>query len=235
MILYHMSDSLAEGTELTLDYKKNIYLIEPFVKVLNISTTMFQTLLLNADYLGSVLEKYNLTGMPAHAYKWAAEGIFEYVRRKEFPDQIGRVSCNYFYPDLKLCSQLYYEDWGEASEEERSKIKLYEVEVSGRTASYDMHLFDEAFDYLYDDSTDAGLEHCMDLARKYFRGEKGEDAVMEILSDGKAVAVREIDKARLIAPPAHKSLEERAAEYDGKLNLDGELNWKGDSVGKEIW
>ena len=115
------------------------------------------------------------------------------------------------------------------------KIKLYEVEVSGRTASYDMRLFDEAFDYLYDDSTDTGLAHCMDLARKYFRGEKGEDAVMEILSDGKAVAVREIVKARLIAPPAHKSLEERAAEYDGKLNLDGELNWKGDPVGKEIW
>lgn len=74
MILYHMSDSLKVGTELTLDYKKNEYLIDPFVKALNISTAMFQSMLLNADYLGSVLEKYNLTGMPAHAYKWAAEG-----------------------------------------------------------------------------------------------------------------------------------------------------------------
>ena len=32
----------------------------------------------------------------------------------------------------------------------------------------------------------------------------------------------------------HKTLEERAAEYDGKLNLEGELDWRGDSVGNEI-
>lgn len=33
----------------------------------------------------------------------------------------------------------------------------------------------------------------------------------------------------------HKTLEERAAEYDGRLNLDGELDWRGDPVGKEVW
>lgn len=33
----------------------------------------------------------------------------------------------------------------------------------------------------------------------------------------------------------HKSLEERAAEYGGKLNLGGELDWKDDPVGEEIW
>ena len=33
----------------------------------------------------------------------------------------------------------------------------------------------------------------------------------------------------------HKSLEERAAEYGGKLNLGGELDWKDDPVGDEIW
>lgn len=32
----------------------------------------------------------------------------------------------------------------------------------------------------------------------------------------------------------HKTLEERAAEYDGNLNLDGEYDW-GEPVGKEIW
>jgi antitoxin MazE len=32
----------------------------------------------------------------------------------------------------------------------------------------------------------------------------------------------------------HKTLEERAAEFDGKLNLDGEYDW-GDSVGREVW
>ena len=33
----------------------------------------------------------------------------------------------------------------------------------------------------------------------------------------------------------HKTLEERAAEYNGKLNLDGELNWRGDPAGNEVW
>ena len=33
----------------------------------------------------------------------------------------------------------------------------------------------------------------------------------------------------------HKTLEERAAEYDGKLNLDGELDWRGDPAGNEVW
>ncbi|MCD8151790.1 MAG: AbrB/MazE/SpoVT family DNA-binding domain-containing protein [Clostridiales bacterium] len=32
----------------------------------------------------------------------------------------------------------------------------------------------------------------------------------------------------------HKTLEERAAEYDGELNLDNEISW-GESVGREVW
>lgn len=35
-------------------------------------------------------------------------------------------------------------------------------------------------------------------------------------------------------PFRHKTLEERAAEFDGKLMLDGEYNW-GDAVGREVW
>ena len=32
----------------------------------------------------------------------------------------------------------------------------------------------------------------------------------------------------------HKTLEERATEYGGKLNLDGEYDW-GAPVGREVW
>ena len=38
----------------------------------------------------------------------------------------------------------------------------------------------------------------------------------------------------LIKPFRHRTLEERAAEFDGKLMLDGEYNW-GDAVGREVW
>lgn len=32
----------------------------------------------------------------------------------------------------------------------------------------------------------------------------------------------------------HKTLEERAEKYDGRLNLDGEYDW-GQPVGREAW
>lgn len=38
----------------------------------------------------------------------------------------------------------------------------------------------------------------------------------------------------LVKPFRHKTLEERAAEYDGKLMLDGEYDW-GEPVGREVW
>jgi len=38
----------------------------------------------------------------------------------------------------------------------------------------------------------------------------------------------------LLKPFRHKTLEERAAQYGGWLNLDGEFDW-GAPVGREIW
>ena len=38
----------------------------------------------------------------------------------------------------------------------------------------------------------------------------------------------------LVKPFRHKTLEERAAAYDGKLDLDGEFDWR-EPVGREIW
>ena len=38
----------------------------------------------------------------------------------------------------------------------------------------------------------------------------------------------------LVKPHRHKTLEERAAEYNGKLMLDGEYDW-GEPVGREVW
>ena len=38
----------------------------------------------------------------------------------------------------------------------------------------------------------------------------------------------------LVKPFRHKTLEERAAEFNGKLNLDGEYDWS-EPVGREVW
>lgn len=38
----------------------------------------------------------------------------------------------------------------------------------------------------------------------------------------------------LVKPFRHRTLEERAAEFGGELNLDGEYDW-GEAVGREVW
>ena len=38
----------------------------------------------------------------------------------------------------------------------------------------------------------------------------------------------------LVKPFRHRTLEERAAEFDGKLMLDDEYDW-GEPVGREVW
>jgi antitoxin MazE len=38
----------------------------------------------------------------------------------------------------------------------------------------------------------------------------------------------------LVKPFRHRTLEERAAEYGGKLDVDGEFDW-GEPVGRERW
>lgn len=38
----------------------------------------------------------------------------------------------------------------------------------------------------------------------------------------------------LSKPFRHKTLEERATEFGGQLNLDGEYDW-GEPVGREVW
>ena len=38
----------------------------------------------------------------------------------------------------------------------------------------------------------------------------------------------------LTIPVRHKTLEERAVEFNGKLMLDGEYDW-GNPVGREVW
>lgn len=79
-----------------------------------------------------------------------------------------------------------------ATPEEKEKIKLFEMEVSGNILECDMTLFDEAFDLVWDLEHPDQLEEVFEIARKYFRGEKGNVPIIEIISDGKAVAKKDI-------------------------------------------
>lgn len=192
MKLFHMSDSLQVEMELVSDYKRNAGLAEPFVKALQFNQDVFFAMILNAFYLGEVLAKYKMTGMPTNETKWACEGLFEYIRRTEFPEQCSRLKSNYYYDTLDNCRKLYCEGWENASEEKRQKIRLFEVEVNGRICKYDMVLFDRAYDLLADLDSPDGITEIFELARSYFRGECSQNPVIEILSDGKATATNDV-------------------------------------------
>ena len=75
---------------------------------------------------------------------------------------------------------------------------------------------------------------------KTWGNDQGINIPREILQEAN-VAVNDILDVKvldgiimLVKPFRHKKLEERAAEYGGKLNLDGEFDW-GEPVGREIW
>lgn len=52
------------------------------------------------------------------------------------------------------------------------------------------------------------------------------DEVLDVIVSNGAIT--------LAKPFRHKTLEERAAEFDGKLMLDGEYEWD-EPVGREVW
>lgn len=192
MKLYHMSDSLQVGTELVSDYKQNADLAEPFVKALQLNRDVFYAMILNAYYLGEVLAKYKMSGMPTNETKWACEGLFEFIRRTEFPDKCSRLQSIFYYDTLENCKKLYYEGWANASEEKKQQMRLFEVEVEGRICKCDMALFDKAYDLLDDLKAPNGIDEIYDVARAYFRGDCSQDSIIEILSDGKATAIEDI-------------------------------------------
>lgn len=190
MILYHISDTLSLGDTMSLDHKKNMDLVVPFVQALERSEDCFYALLLNAKLLKSVLGKFGMLDMQTNYVKWATEGIFEYVRKTEFPDCSSRIQSNYFYDNLTDILRLFEVDWNMKDKPERFQFHLYEIEVEDEAPQRrDMILFDEAFDAMWN-RDDIG--YAFSCARKYFSGGQSQTPVWEILSDRKAKAVADI-------------------------------------------
>ena len=191
MILYHMSDTLKLGDEMALDFKKTTSLAQPFVQALEQSEDCFYAMVLNGKYLRAVLGKFKLWEWSDYV-KWSVEGAFEYIRKTEFPDCISRIRCNYFYDNLDACKILYEYDWGQASEEERNGIRLFEVELDADICEKrDMRVYDEAYTAMEERED---VQFVLNCARRYFSGAQTAEPVWEIMSDKHAVAVREISE-----------------------------------------
>ena len=189
MIVYHYSPTLKEGDRAEPGHLDFSDLCEPFIRALERSRDCFFGMLLNGSYMFAVLNRSNLRYWAGYA-KWATEGLFEYVRRTEFPQCVSRLRCCYFCVDLDDCIRMFNEDWGEEDEEERAKVHLFEIEVPRESLEMrDISVYDEAYD-LINDRQD--IEGAIGLARKYFSGGHGDEPRWEYLSAADAVAVKDI-------------------------------------------
>ncbi|MCI8915389.1 MAG: hypothetical protein HFF26_01790 [Oscillospiraceae bacterium] len=184
-----MSGTLKLGDALTPDHQRCAALARPFIQGLERSADCFYAMVLNGRYLQAVLGRSGLREWSDYA-KWSVEGAFEHVRRTEFPDCYSRLSCNYFYDNLPSCKALFDYDWGEASEEERAAIHLYEVELEDEHPQRrDMRIYDQAYDAMCQGQDVDAVLAC---ARRYFAGESSPSPVWELLSEKPAQAVKDI-------------------------------------------
>lgn len=189
MKLYHMSDTLRLGDEMALDFKKTMSLAQPFVQALEKSEDCFYAMVLSGKYLRAVLGKFKLWEWSDYV-KWSVEGAFEYIRKTEYPHCVSRINCNYFYDDLESCRILYEYDWGQASEEERNQIHLFEMDLDAETVEKrDMRVYDEAYDAMWNHDD---VQTVLSCARRYFAGEQTAEPVWEIMSDKSARAVKDL-------------------------------------------
>lgn len=189
MKLYHMSQTLRLGDEITPDYQKCGPLTEPFVQALEHSVDCFYAMVLNGKYLYAVLGKSKLWEWSNYA-KWATEGAFEFIRKTEFPESYGRMKCGFFYDDLPNCKKLFEYDWGGESGEEQRKVHLFEVETQDTALQRrDMNIFDEAYNAM---SERQDVAYVLDSARRYFSGAQSAEPIWEILSEKPARAVKDI-------------------------------------------
>lgn len=189
MKLYHMSDTLQLGDTMQPDFKKTMRLAEPFIQALEKSEDCFYAMVLNGKYLRAVLGKFKFWEWSDYV-KWSVEGAFEYIRKTEFPNCCSRIQCNYFYDHLEDCKTLYEFDWGQASQEERDQIHLFEMELDAETfEKYDMRVYDEAYTAMEEREDVPMVLNC---ARRYFSGGQTASPVWEIMSDKPAKAIKDI-------------------------------------------
>ncbi len=189
MIVYHYSQTLREPDVPEPGHQNLTALCEPFIQALEYSRDCFYGMLLSGKYLYAVMDRSNMREWSDYA-KWATEGIFEYIRKKEFPQCISRLHCIYFCAGLSDCIRAFQEDWGEETEEERAKVHLFEAEVPDSCLEMrDIALFDAAYDAIADRQD---LDTAAGCARRYYAGEHGAEPKWECLSTARALAVRDI-------------------------------------------
>ena len=189
MRVYHMSQTLKPGDTLRPDFQRCRDLAMPFVRALMRGEDCFYAMVYGGQYLRAIFDHSRLTREWVDEVKWATEGIFEYIRLKEYPHRISRLNCNYYFDDLDTLKVLFQYDWG-SEPEEAAKVRIYAMELPEEEPQYcDMRLFDEAYDAM---EKGQDLNTALQCARRYFASVQTAEPVLELLSEKSAVMTGEM-------------------------------------------
>jgi hypothetical protein len=190
MKVFYMSRKLETGDGLCPDENKYLSRVDPFIRALERSEDCFYSMILQGKYLYSVFRHSGLNEEEADYAKWAAEAVFEYVRRREFPNSVSRLGCNVYYDAPEDARQIF-RSLGEGSEK-AVQMYLYEVELDEkRPTYYDRSIFRMAYEILGENQD---LNKAIQTARRYFAGKRTSTPLLELLSEKQAIILTEAEE-----------------------------------------
>lgn len=189
MKLFHYSaDSYQGDKQLKNDYKNNYRFAEPFILALRESRDTFNAVFFAAMYMSREVKALGLRKYENYL-KDAVEGIFEYVRETEFPDDTSRLRCVYYCESEKEALDYARDDCISGGLFTKEQVVLLEVEVEEkRIRRYDQTFYNLALDAVERNEIDSVFAY----ARKYFSCQRSETPLIEVVADGGNTVLRSI-------------------------------------------
>ncbi len=189
MKLYHYSvDSYNGAKQLTNDYKNHYSFAEPYILALRESREVFNAVFLATMYMSREVKALNLRKYENYQ-KDAVEGIFEYVRETEFPNETSRLRCVYYCESEKEAVDYAMEDCIASGLFTKEQVILLEVEVEeSRVRRYDQSYYNFAWEAIERND----IESVFMYARKYFSGQQTDTPLIEVVADGSNSVLRSI-------------------------------------------
>ena len=189
MKLYHYSvDSYQGAKQLTNDYKNNYQFAEPYILALRESREAFDAVFLATMYMSREIKALGLRKYENYQ-KDAVEGIFEYVRETEFPENTSRLRCVYYCETEQEALAYAKEDCFSDGLFTKDQVALLEVEVEDSSIRrYDQFYYNLALEAIKKHNIDSVFAY----ARKYYSCQRSDHPLIEVVADGSNTVLRTI-------------------------------------------
>ena len=189
MKLYHYSvDSYKGSKSLTNDYKNSYQFAEPYILALRRSRETFDAVFFATMYISREVKALGLRKYENYQ-KDAVEGIFEYVRETEFPDDTSRLRCVYYCESEEEALAYMQDDCLSDGLFTKEQIILLEVEVEeSRIRRYDQTFYNLASEAIKQNDMDSVFSY----ARQYFSCQRSNNPLIEVVADGDNKVLRSI-------------------------------------------